>query len=297
MPPPTEITQRPERVLDFIVLDAIMEEENTQTQSNSAPVVDIGALNPIRYRGYYYDVETGWYWLQTRYYNPEWRRFINADVLFIAGCVLTAVNMYAYCNGNPVMLVDPSGMSAEQPGPIALFILTVFAWVALLEENGLSINQITVILNEVGDLLERIGADALTATRHFLGLIENFLTETFTGVTAIFNYSWGIELYLNDQMSKDLAYHLNIVVISGGVLDALAAGFGPQILSALGIVVAGNPIALPAFAIAILLGSAGLLANAIEYHNNGSGVVITFFNQPIAAILGHGFQLWRVRSQ
>jgi len=68
--------------------------------------------NPIRYRGYYYDNETGWYWLQTRYYNPTWCRFINADSLFIAGeDVINGSNMYAYCNGNPVMGVDPTGMA------------------------------------------------------------------------------------------------------------------------------------------------------------------------------------------
>ena len=73
---------------------------------------DIGELNPIRYRGYYYDDETGYYFCQTRYYNPQWRRWINADALFIAGDALTGSNMYAYCDGNPVMLVDPSGMDA-----------------------------------------------------------------------------------------------------------------------------------------------------------------------------------------
>ena len=45
----------------------------------------LAELNPIRYRGYYWDAETGYYWLQTRYYSPEWRRFINADSTFIAG--------------------------------------------------------------------------------------------------------------------------------------------------------------------------------------------------------------------
>jgi len=68
--------------------------------------------NPIRYRGYYQDAETGYYWLQTRYYNPQWRRFLNADSLFVAGDYLTASNMYAYCDGNPVMKVDPDGMNA-----------------------------------------------------------------------------------------------------------------------------------------------------------------------------------------
>jgi len=64
----------------------------------------IAEINPIRYRGYYYDAETGWYFLQTRYYSPEWRRFINADVMFIAGDdLLSGSNMFAYCNGNPAM--------------------------------------------------------------------------------------------------------------------------------------------------------------------------------------------------
>ena len=75
---------------------------------------DIGELNPIRYRGYYWDEETGYYFCQTRYYSPEWRRFINADVLFVAGenhdSALISSNMYAYCSNNPVMRIDPSGM-------------------------------------------------------------------------------------------------------------------------------------------------------------------------------------------
>ena len=73
---------------------------------------NMAAINPIRYRGYYWDSETGYYWLETRYYSPGWRRFINADSLFIAGDELTAANMYAYCDGNPVMYVDPSGKNA-----------------------------------------------------------------------------------------------------------------------------------------------------------------------------------------
>ena len=72
-------------------------------------------LNPFRYRGYYYDNETGFYFLQSRYYNPEWRRFINPDTYFIAGeDVLNGSNMYAYCNGNPVMYKDPSGTGIKE---------------------------------------------------------------------------------------------------------------------------------------------------------------------------------------
>ncbi|QVK19397.1 hypothetical protein KHQ81_06855 [Mycoplasmatota bacterium] len=41
--------------------------------------LDIAKINPYRYRGYRYDEETGWYYLNSRYYNPEIGRFINAD--------------------------------------------------------------------------------------------------------------------------------------------------------------------------------------------------------------------------
>ena len=70
----------------------------------------VGTLNPFRYRGYYYDTETGLYYLQSRYYDPEVGRFINADAFAstdISG-VLSA-NMFAYCENNPVMRHDPTG--------------------------------------------------------------------------------------------------------------------------------------------------------------------------------------------
>ena len=66
-------------------------------------------LNPFRYRGYYYDVETGYYYLQTRYYNPEWGRFLNADGYINANGDILGYNMFAYCGNNPVMGYDPTG--------------------------------------------------------------------------------------------------------------------------------------------------------------------------------------------
>ena len=69
---------------------------NHTLETASALVKD----NPFRYRGYYYDEETGFYFCQSRYYNPEWRRWLNADAYFIASEVvddaLLTTNMYAY---------------------------------------------------------------------------------------------------------------------------------------------------------------------------------------------------------
>ena len=64
---------------------------------------DAHAVNPFRYRGYYYDIETGLYYLQSRYYNPEWGRFLNADGYVNANGDLMGYNMFAYCSNNPVM--------------------------------------------------------------------------------------------------------------------------------------------------------------------------------------------------
>ena len=72
----------------------------------------IGTLNAIRYRGYYFDSETGLYYLQTRYYDPEIGRFISPDsTKYLDPETLGGLNLYAYCNNNPVMYADPSGCS------------------------------------------------------------------------------------------------------------------------------------------------------------------------------------------
>ena len=70
---------------------------------------DLAEINPLRYRGYYYDSETGFYYLQSRYYDPEICRFINADSYASTGDGFTGFNMFAYCNNNPVNRIDPDG--------------------------------------------------------------------------------------------------------------------------------------------------------------------------------------------
>ena len=69
----------------------------------------LAEINPLRYRGYYYDNETGFYYLQSRYYDPANRRFINADSLSSTGQGFLGTNMFAYCNNCPTIYHDPSG--------------------------------------------------------------------------------------------------------------------------------------------------------------------------------------------
>ena len=69
----------------------------------------IGFINPYLYRSYRYDRETGFYYLQSRYYNPEWGRFLNADNFISTGQGLLSHNMYIYCLNSPINMIDANG--------------------------------------------------------------------------------------------------------------------------------------------------------------------------------------------
>ena len=69
----------------------------------------LGLHNPLRYRAYVYDPESALYYLQSRYYDPELGRFINADAFASTGQGILGNNMFAYCNNNPVIRIDASG--------------------------------------------------------------------------------------------------------------------------------------------------------------------------------------------
>ena len=74
-------------------------------------------INPLRYRGYYYDTETGFYYLQSRYYDPANHRFINADSYYDTATGFLGYNMFSYCNNDPILYCDPEGDLAY-PGEI-----------------------------------------------------------------------------------------------------------------------------------------------------------------------------------
>ena len=90
--------------------------------SSSGSLADI---NPLRYRGYYYDVETGFYYLQSRYYDPVVSRFINADSFTSTGDGLLGYNMFAYCGNNPVCYSDLTGHFALVDDLLVLLGLAV----------------------------------------------------------------------------------------------------------------------------------------------------------------------------
>ena len=88
------------------------EADEAAFDENYAKNKTLAELNPFRYRGYYYDAETGLYFLKTRYYDPEVGRFITIDdISYIDPETINGLNLYAYCGNNPVMRVDENGTS------------------------------------------------------------------------------------------------------------------------------------------------------------------------------------------
>ena len=97
--------------------------------------------NPLRYRGYVYDTDLGMYYLNSRYYDPEICRFINADTFASTGQGFTGMNMFAYCLNNPVCYTDENGTDAES----ALAFWTTSASVLIVADGPLPIGDIIFV--------------------------------------------------------------------------------------------------------------------------------------------------------
>ncbi|MCL2446697.1 MAG: RHS repeat-associated core domain-containing protein [Oscillospiraceae bacterium] len=76
---------------------------------------DIARINPIRYRGYYWDNATQLYYLQSRYYSPQLRRFLSPDIFLDTEDGIMGTNMYAYCHNDPINYYDQDGYKKDKP--------------------------------------------------------------------------------------------------------------------------------------------------------------------------------------
>ena len=232
----------------------------------------IAIMNPIRYRGYYYDTETGFYFLQTRYYDPQVKRFISADCLFVAGDAITGANMYAYCNGNPVMLVDPSGMGVLPTEGLTLGILLAGVVLVCTNVLGLSDSATMSILTGIGHTATAIG-NILDAINFLDGFLNDLLSSTPAGGEDKYVKHWyGDEWYISHATIQNVA---NIIALGGNLTD-----LGVAIAAVLG---ASAPVLLPVLAVvgttAAVVGAWMLVAD------KGNGVIIrTYIGVPIPII-------------
>ena len=173
------------------------------TASSTGMLYSLALYNPLRYRSYVYDRETGLYYLQSRYYNPTLCRFISADTYLSTGQGVLGYNMFAYCNNNPTQYSDPSGELFVE----ALLFIGVSAVVGALA------GTFTAACTG-GDLLEgalegaALGAVAATATVLTPILLPAASTATVAGVTfaAAGAAGFGIDI-LTQHISHETGDH------------------------------------------------------------------------------------------
>ena len=99
----------------------------------------IANVNPIRYRGYYYDSETGMYYLKSRYYDPQVKRFVSEDTVVATNDNINASNVFLYCLNNPVIYDDQSGCFVGWDDAAAALVgggVSVFTQLALDISTG-----------------------------------------------------------------------------------------------------------------------------------------------------------------
>ena len=137
--------------------------------------------NPLRYRGYYYDSETGFYYLQSRYYDPTNHRFINADSYASTGQGFVGTNMFAYCNNNPVNREDLTGQFWSE---VWEFLKTAFTETGNAIETmapayaGCEAAAVADGPLPFGDIAALIGAAALTIGATGYGIYQAATSDT-----------------------------------------------------------------------------------------------------------------------
>ena len=190
---------------------------------------NIGYINPIRYKGYYYDNETGLYYLKARYYDPKASRFISPDSIeYLDPESVNGLNLYCYCMNNPIMYADPSGHS---------FILAMLIGAGIGLVVGLGSQLASDVISNVkknwlnfpdwkmSSWQTYVGAGlggaiggALTpffgtvATGFFTGVSSTAITMGLSNVTGASNYSLG-EIFATSLLIGSVSG------ITAGILD------------------------------------------------------------------------------
>ena len=199
----------------------------------------LARVNPIRYRGYYYDQDTGLYYLNARYYNPEWRRFISPDdTAYLDPDTPNGLNLYAYCNNDPINYADPSGHDPEW-WQWALSGLSLAAGVACcIFVPGGQVFGVGLIVNGASGLIantmDLMGVDGKTASIISAGLsivsgialccIPIGGIAAFAGIGAGL-IGQGVGSIAGGYISEALGGSFELGSTLGGIAGSIAGGF------------------------------------------------------------------------
>ncbi len=196
---------------DFVDISSNKDYTNNSEFSNNRFIAEI---NPFRYRGYCFDSETKLYYLNSRYYDPEIGRFINADSIDILSQgkeFLNGLNLYSYCGNNPVNRTDDTG-NAWWHWLIAAVVVVAAAVAVVATAGGILAGAAAVASVATGVAAGTMGATI--AAGMFIG--------SFTALTAM-TIVGGIEAINTGSIDAFWNYGETALIVTGtgGVLGAL----------------------------------------------------------------------------
>ena len=231
----------------FVLDDNQFVDISTQTSYTQSGLNNktIALLNPFRYRSYYYDEETKLYYLNSRYYDPQIGRFINADdisVLSEGKDFFNGLNLYAYCSNNPISNTDTSGEKWWEWLIIALVaVVVVVATVAITIATG-GIASTMLIGAGIGAIMGgTTSAISQLASGQGFNVGEFFLSIAFGAITGLIGGSalgaFGSALAMGatsfvQSMASDLvttgSVNYGKAALNGVIGAALGANAGAQ---------------------------------------------------------------------
>jgi RHS repeat-associated protein len=187
----------------------------------------VGVKNPYRYRGYRYDTESGLYYLQSRYYDPSIKRFINADGL-VDFRTLTSVNLYTYCANNPIRYSDESGFAFFDTMEVALQVGgLVMRALRLSIQCGKGLASGTLTMDDIMN-------DYTSYSKGNTNLEKVMSAKLFSSYKGIFvlivdapaAYSYGSTLYLRRNEDTNIIKHEYGHALQEQILGPVGYTFG-----------------------------------------------------------------------
>ena len=216
----------------------------------------VANANPIRYRGYYYDSDTGLYYCNARYYSPKWRRFISPDdTSYLDPENVNGLNLYCYCNNDPVNYCDPSGHMPEWLSNTLKVIGAV----------GIVIGVTALTVATAG-----VAAYLLGASAAMIGVVT---TGAAIGGLVAGGLEIGMQIYENGIGGMNLGA-VAIESFSGAVYGAITGVSSATTSAALRLGMRGARIAL------------GGLSTALHGINNGDSVGKVLSNVGLSVAFG-----------
>lgn len=196
---------------------------------------ELGELNPFRYRGYYYDIETELYYLQTRYYDPEIGRFISQDsVEYADPKTINGLNLYAYCLNNPIRYIDPYGTNV---GDDLRTVKTLTYFV--LKAGEIFLKGLSKTTPGLGSNTKGIAS----MLGQYGGVISKVATVLNYAFIAISDIIYGVEAGKTPlNIITDIAFDFTAVALGaeiGAGIGALIGSFAPGAGNIIGAVIGG----------------------------------------------------------